>query len=206
MALLHIVDCATLAISRTTREPDIQSAVDKVRSTFDAEHCGTKSGRRRIKTMSTLVSRTAALSVVFASFRLGAAFAQELPNHVLFQRSAPLPAEASDGVPNSEPLDNWFGADVAIRDGFAFAGMPKTNATGQVAVFTQQGTSGHWTRTATIVASAGYYDRPYTGQIIYRRISQVSIPCEQVLYSPRHPTNAFRKFGHKKAAICVLPA
>jgi hypothetical protein len=105
--------------------------------------------------MSTLVSRTllAALSVVFASFRLGAAFAQELPNHVLFQRSAPLPAEASDGVPNSEPLDNWFGADVAIRDGFAFAGMPKTNATGQVAVFTQQGTSGHWTRTATIVAS-----------------------------------------------------
>ena len=154
MALLHIVDCATLAISRTTREPDIQSAVAKVRSTFDAEHCGTKSGRR-IKTMSTLVSRTllAALSVVFASFRLGAAFAQELPNHVLFQRSAPLPAEASDGVPNSEPLDNWFGADVAIRDGFAFAGMPKTNATGQVAVFTQQGTSGHWTRTATIVAS-----------------------------------------------------
>jgi|RhiMetdeSRZDD1v2_1073273.scaffolds.fasta_scaffold1457859_2 hypothetical protein len=85
MALLHIVDCATLAISRTTREPDIQSAVDKVRSTFDAEHCGTKSGRRRIKTMSTLVSRTllAALSVVFASFRLGAAFAQEPPQQSL---------------------------------------------------------------------------------------------------------------------------
>jgi hypothetical protein len=31
--------------------------------------------------------------------------------------------------------------------------MPKTNASGQVAVFTQQGTTGHWTRTATVVAS-----------------------------------------------------
>ena len=33
--------------------------------------------------MSTLVSRTAALSVVFASFRLGAAFAQEPPQQSL---------------------------------------------------------------------------------------------------------------------------
>jgi hypothetical protein len=58
--------------------------------------------------MSTLVSRAllAALSVVSASFWFGAAFAQQLPNHVHLQRSVPLPAEASDGVPNSEPLDN----------------------------------------------------------------------------------------------------
>lgn len=106
--------------------------------------------------MSTLMSRAllAALSVMSASFSIGQVFAQQPPNHVHFQRIVPLPAEAADtGPPDFEPLDNWFGADVAIRNGFAFAGMPKTNGTGQVAVFTQQGTSGHWTRTATIVAS-----------------------------------------------------
>ena len=105
--------------------------------------------------MSTFMSRAllAALSVVSASFSIGHAFAQRPPEHVLFQSITPLPAEADAGPPDFEPLDNWFGADVAIRDGFAFAGMPKTNGTGQVAVFTQQGTSGHWTRTATIVAS-----------------------------------------------------
>jgi hypothetical protein len=105
--------------------------------------------------VSTLNSRLllAALSVVSASFWFGPTFAQEPPEHVLFQTIAPLPAEATTGPPNFEPLDNRFGADVAIRNGFAFAGMPGTNGTGQVAVFTQQGTSGHWTRTATIVAS-----------------------------------------------------
>lgn len=105
--------------------------------------------------MSTLMSRAllAALSVVSASFSIGHALAQQPPEHVLFQRITPLPAEADAGPPDFEPLDNWFGADVAIRNGFAFAGMPKTKGTGQVAVFTQQGTSGHWTRTATIVAS-----------------------------------------------------
>ena len=105
--------------------------------------------------MSTLMSRAllVALSVVSASFSIGHALAQQPPEHVLFQRITPLPAEADAGPPEFEPLDNWFGADVAIRNAFAFAGMPKTNGTGQVAVFTQQGTSGHWTRTATIVAS-----------------------------------------------------
>lgn len=105
--------------------------------------------------MSTLMSRAllAALSVVSASFSIGHALAQQPPEHVLFQRITPLPTEADAGPPDFEPLDNWFGADVAIRNGFAFAGMPKTSGTGQLAVFTQQGTSGHWTRTATIVAS-----------------------------------------------------
>jgi hypothetical protein len=105
--------------------------------------------------MSTLMSRAllAALSILFATLSFDTAAAQELPLHVLFQRIAPLPAEANSGPPDSVPLDNWFGADVAIRDGFAFAGMPKTNASGRVAVFTQQGTTGHWTRTATIIAS-----------------------------------------------------
>jgi FG-GAP repeat protein len=105
--------------------------------------------------MSTLIARPllAALSVMSASLSFGPAFAQEPSHHVHLQRVVPLPAEADTGPPNFEPLDNWFGADVAIRDGFAFAGMPKTNASGQVAVFTQQGTSGHWNRTATIIAS-----------------------------------------------------
>jgi hypothetical protein len=105
--------------------------------------------------MSTLRARAllAALWISVASLCAGAVFAQELPTHVLFQRIAPLPAEANNATPESVPLDNWFGADVAIRDGFVFAGMPKTNASGQVAVFTQQGTTGHWIRTATIVAS-----------------------------------------------------
>jgi hypothetical protein len=94
----------------------------------------------------------AALSVS-ASFSIGHAFAQQPAEHVLFQRITPLPAEANTGPPDFERRDNWFGSDVAIRNGFAFVGMPKTNGTGQVAVFTQQGTSGHWIRTATIVAS-----------------------------------------------------
>jgi hypothetical protein len=102
--------------------------------------------------MNTLTSRAllAALSILFASLSFGTAAAQDLPLNVFFQRIAPTPAETG---PQDATFDNWFGADVAIRDGFAFAGMPKTNASGQVAVFTQQGTTAHWARSATVVAS-----------------------------------------------------
>jgi hypothetical protein len=107
MARLHIVDCATMAISRTTREPDIQSAVDKVRSTFDAEHCGTKSGRRRIKTMSTLVSRAllAALSLICVLAAVPA---------------AAVPVQLQNGTATfSQPCINSHSPDEAVDGNFS---------------------------------------------------------------------------------------
>jgi FG-GAP repeat protein len=104
--------------------------------------------------MNTLTKRAllAALSALLAWFSVPSAFAQQLPQHLRIQAIQPLPAEATSGPPDFERLDNEFGADVAIRNGIAAIGMPRTQGTGQVAVFTQ-GTTGSWTRTATIVAS-----------------------------------------------------
>ena len=144
--------------------------------------------------MSTLTSRPllAALSVVSVSFWFATAFAQELPKHVIFQTSVPLPAEASTGPPQFEPLDNWFGADVAIRNGFAFAGMPKTNGTGQVAVFTQQGTSGHWTRSATVVAS-DRTDGDDFGRILSYRDALLIVASNRAVYVYKRVNDAWRE-------------
>lgn len=104
--------------------------------------------------MNTLTKRAllAALFALLTWFSVPSAFAQQLPQHLRIQAIRPLPSESNSGPPDFERLDNEFGADVAIRNGIAAIGMPRTQGTGQVAVFTQ-GTSGSWTRTATIVAS-----------------------------------------------------
>jgi hypothetical protein len=142
MALLHLVDRATLAPSRTTREPDIQSAVDKVRSTFDVEHCGYEvretedqdNEHARVARAACSARGRVCVALVRRSIRT------ETAESCSFSEERAVARGGQRWSANSDPLDNWFGADVAIRDGFAFAGMPKTNARGQVAVFTQQGT------------------------------------------------------------------
>ena len=93
----------------------------------------------------------AALTALFAWYSVPSTFAQQMPQHVRIQDIQPLPSESSSGPPDFMQLDNEFGADVAIRNGVAVIGMPRTQGTGQVAVFTQ-GTNG-WTRTAVIVAA-----------------------------------------------------
>jgi FG-GAP repeat len=106
-----------------------------------------------MSTSTTKRALLAALSALFVLFSVSSAFAQQLPQHVRIQTIQPLPAESNSGLPPpDELLDNEFGADVDIRNGIAVVGMPKTQGTGQVAVF-KQGITGTWTRTATIVAS-----------------------------------------------------
>lgn len=106
--------------------------------------------------MSTSKTKRVLLATLFAVlvvFSVPSAFAQELPQHASIQTIQPLPAESNSGLPPpDELLDNEFGAAIAIRNGLAVIGMPKTQGTGQVAVF-KQGATGTWTRTATIVAS-----------------------------------------------------
>ena len=96
--------------------------------------------------MNMLAKRAllAALSVLFTSLSIPSALAQQLPQHLRIQQLLSLQSEAG--------LETELGADVAMRNGVAAIGMPQTQGTGQVAIFTQ-GASGAWTRTATIVAS-----------------------------------------------------
>lgn len=99
--------------------------------------------------MSRITPRAVLATIFIALIASGPALA-ELPRHVLLQTWEPLPEEQSL-PPIFDDLPNEFGFDLAIRNGLAFVGMPRTLGTGQVAVFTQ-GTRG-WTRTATIIAS-----------------------------------------------------
>jgi hypothetical protein len=89
--------------------------------------------------MNTLTKRTllAALAALFTLFAIPSALAQQLPQHVRVQTIQPLLSESSSGLPPEPPdfgrLDTQFGADVAVRNGVAVIGMPRTEGTGRVA-------------------------------------------------------------------------
>lgn len=100
--------------------------------------------------MSRITPRAVLATIFIALIASGPALA-ELPRHVRLQTWQPLPEEQSL-PPLFDDLPNEFGFDLAMRNGLAFVGMPLTMGTGQVAVFTQ-GSTGRWTRTATIIAS-----------------------------------------------------
>jgi hypothetical protein len=74
----------------------------------------------------------------------------DLPRQVAVQTLAPRNSECCY-LPAAPPQPTNFGAAVAIRDGFAFVGMPFALTTGRVAVFTQ--TTSGWVRTGTLTAS-----------------------------------------------------
>jgi hypothetical protein len=102
-----------------------------------------------------LTSRRSAFVIgcfAVAVFSTGPAEA-ELPQHLHLQTLEPTAEELGNPDPNEFPFyePSWFGAAVAVREGFAFIGMPLTLTTGRVAVFTQRAEG--WVRTGTITAS-----------------------------------------------------
>ena len=74
----------------------------------------------------------------------------DLPFHAHVQTLEPLVEEWDIGGA-TPPQRTEFGSAVAIRDGFAFIGMPFALTTGRVAVFSQ--TPNGWVRSGTLTAS-----------------------------------------------------
>ena len=97
------------------------------------------------KAMFTFRSRAlvASMAVAFVSFS-GSVGSAELREHVGLQKLEPTFEE-------SRFESAQFGFDVAIRNGLAFVGIPRSLGTGRVAVFTQ--TTGGWVRSGSITAS-----------------------------------------------------
>jgi uncharacterized membrane protein len=119
--------------------------------------------------MSTLTTRTLPVRIVVALALLIGSIAPrpnvaaaELPQHVPLQGFGPADA---DFAPFSGEAQ--FGHAVAIRNGFAFIGMPLAqDSIGRVAVFVQNATG--WQRTATLVPPTRDSDRNFGRTVTFR--------------------------------------
>ncbi len=89
--------------------------------------------------------------------------AAELPQHIPVQGLAPVETDVAGG----SSFDAEFGHAVAIRNGFAFMGIPSAQvSTGRVAVFAQTTTG--WQRIATLAAPTPASDRHFGRTLTYR--------------------------------------